>query len=238
MSDLAVMQRFIRAYENLATRSRSALEVRVANGTQGYKVNLLGVMSLRAPSLIITAPMTATKQLLAVQRGTRIQCSWDGPGSKCDFTATVSNMVFEPAPILYLGDLHGLKLSRERRQPRAVVSLPAAVRMPRLVPVLTTDLSVGGALVATNEVFRLSIGDHIEMSLRVKLIGREYTLTLPASVASMPGAIDPAHPQIEFLALEFKELDEMTQLVLGGYVNGRLAEEVDLLSRTLAGLAA
>lgn len=238
MSDIAAMQRFIRAYENLANRARSSLEVRVGTSDQLYKVQLLGVMSLRAPSLIITAPMTLSKQLLAVQRGTRMTCSWDGPGYKCDFNATVANLVFEPAPIVYLGELHAIKQSRPRTFARAVVSMPAAVRVPRLMPVLVTDLSVGGAMVASAETFRLTVGQRIEMSLRVRLLNREYTLAIPASVASLPGNLDPAHPQVDFLALEFLELDEQTQLVLNGFVNGRLAEEVDLLSRTLAGLTA
>jgi len=238
MSDIATMQRFIRSYENLATRARSTLEVRIGNSDQPYKVQLLGVMSLRAPSLITTAPMTVTKQLLAVQRGTRMTCSWDGPGYKCDFNATVSNLVFEPAPIVYLGELHGIKQSRERTFARAVVSLPAAVRVPRLMPVLVTDLSVGGALVASAETFRLTVGQRVEVSLRLKLLNREYTLAIPASVAALPGNLDTAHPQVDFMALKFLELDEQTQLILNGYVNGRLAEEVDLLSRTLAGLAA
>jgi len=238
MSDLAAMQRFIRAYENLAARSRSALEVRLGSSEQPYKVQLLGVMNLRAPSLIITAPMTVNKQLLAVQRGTRLNCSWDGPGYRCDFSGTVSNLVFEPAPIVYLGELHAIKQSRARTYARAVVSIPAAVRVPRLMPVLVTDLSVGGARVAANEVFRLTVGQRVEMSLRVKLLGREYTLSIPSSVTQLPGAIDAAHPQTEFMSIEFLELDEQTQLVLNGFVNGRLAEEVDLLSRTLLALAA
>jgi len=238
MSDLAAMQRFIRSYENLGARSRSALEVRIGNSEQPYKVQLLGVMNLRAPSLIITAPMTVSKQLLAVQRGTRLNCSWDGPGYRCDFIGTVSNLVFEPAPIVYLGELHAIKQSRPRTYSRAVVSMPAAVRVPRLMPVLVTDLSVGGAMVAANEVFRLAVGQRIEMSLRVKLLGREYTLSIPCNVTQLPGAIDAAHPQVEFMSIEFLELDEQTQLVLNGFVNGRLAEEVDLLSRTLVALTA
>jgi hypothetical protein len=93
-------------------------------------------------------------------------------------------------------------------------------------------------MVAANEMFRLTVGQRIEMSLRVKLLGREYTLSIPCNVTQLPGAIDAAHPQTEFMSIEFLELDEQTQLVLNGFVNGRLAEEVDLLSRTLVALTA
>ena len=66
MSDLAAMQRFIRSYENLGARSRSALEVRIGNSEQPYKVQLLGVMNLRAPSLItaVSSPLRQRRNLV------------------------------------------------------------------------------------------------------------------------------------------------------------------------------
>jgi hypothetical protein len=236
MADLAIMQRFSRAYENTNARSRSTLQLALGNSPAQYRVQVLGVSGLRSPTLIISAPTNVANSLLAITRGVRTVCTWEGPGESLEFRATVTSLVFEPAPLVYLGELHGLKPLRHRVGPRALTSMPAAIRTPRLVPVLVVDLSIGGAQVATAEDHRLGIGQKLELSLRLKMLGREYTLTLPGEVNSVPGAIDFAHPNIEFVTIAFDPLDEHTELVLSNYINTRLIEEVDIISRTLMSL--
>jgi hypothetical protein len=236
MADLAIMQRFSRAYENTSARSRATLQMTMGNSQEKYRVQLLGVSGLRSPTLIISAPMNAAKSLLAITRGLRIFCTWEGPGEALEFRATVTSLVFEPTPLVYLGELHGLKPLRHRAGPRALTSMPAAIRTPRLVPVLVVDLSTGGAQVATAEDHRLGVGQKLELSLRLKMLGRDYTMTLPGEVTGVPGAIDPAHPNIEFVTMAFDPLDEHSELVLSNYVNTRLIEEVDIISRTLLSL--
>ena len=196
MADLSIMQRFSRAYENTSARSRSTLQLTLANSTDKYRVQLLGVSGLRSPTLIISAPMNAAKSLLGITRGVRTVCTWEGPGETLEFRAIVTSLVFEPVTLVYLGELHGLKSLRNRSGPRALTSMPAAIRTPRLVPVLVVDLSLGGAQVATAEDHRLGVGQKLELSLRLKMLGRDYTMTLPGEVTSIPGPIDPAHPNI------------------------------------------
>ena len=236
MADLSIMQRFSRAYENTSARSRSTLQLTLANSTDKYRVQLLGVSGLRSPTLIISAPMNAAKSLLGITRGVRTVCTWEGPGETLEFRAIVTSLVFEPVPLVYLGELHGLKSLRNRSGPRALTSMPAAIRTPRLVPVLVVDLSLGGAQVATAEDHRLGVGQKIDLALRMKMLGRDYTMTLPGEVTSIPGPIDPAHPNIEFVTMAFDPLDEHSELVLSNYVNTRLIEEVDIISRTLLSL--
>ena len=233
MADLSIMQRFSRAYENTSARSRSTLQLTLANSTDKYRVQLLGVSGLRSPTLIISAPMNAAKSLLGITRGVRTVCTWEGPGETLEFRAIVTSLVFEPVTLVYLGELHGLKSLRNRSGPRALTSMPAAIRTPRLVPVLVVDLSLGGAQVATAEDHRLGVGQKLELSLRLKMLGRDYTMTLPGEVTSIPGPIDVAHPNIEFVTMAFDPLDEHSELVLSNYVNTRLIEEVDIISRTL-----
>jgi len=236
MADLAIMQRFSRAYENTSARSRATLQLTIGSSPEKYRVQLLGVSGLRSPTLIISAPTNVAKSLLAITRGVRTVCTWEGPGESLEFRATVTSLVFEPAPLVYLGELHGLKSLRHRAGPRALTAMPAAIRTPRLVPVLVVDLSTGGAQVATAEDHRLGVGQKLELALRMKMLGRDYTMTLPGEVTSVPGAIDPAHPNIEFVTMVFDPLDEHTELVLSNYVNMRLIEEVDIISRTLLSL--
>jgi len=230
------MQRFSRAYENTSARSRATLQMTMGNSQEKYRVQILGVSGLRSPTLIISAPTNAAKSLLAITRGVRTVCTWEGPGESLEFRATVTSLVFEPAPLVYLGELHGLKPLRHRSGPRALTSMPAAIRTPRLVPVLVVDLSTGGAQVATAEDHRLGVGQKLELALRMRMLGRDYTMTLPGEVSSVPGAIDPTHTNIEFVTLAFDPLDEHTELVLSNYVNMRLIEEVDIISRTLLSL--
>ena len=236
MSDISIMQRFTRSYENTSLRSRSTLLLAFTNSPQQYKVQLLGASGQRSPTLIVSAPVNAAKSLLAITRGIRVTCTWEGPADLMEFRATVTSLVFEPSAIVYLGELHGLKLSRHREGPRAVTALPAAIRTPRLLPVLTVDLSRGGAQFATSEDHRLGVGQKIELALRLKLHDRDYTLNLPGEVISVPGVTDPAHPNVEFVSMAFDPLDEHSELVLENYVLGRLVDEVDLITRTLTNL--
>lgn len=120
------MERFARAYGDLPHRSRFELQVSPGDSDRRFPVELLGAM--RSPRhLLISAPANRDNSLIAVTKGQAMTCRWCNATTAFRFRAVIANPAFEPAPVVYLGQLHA---ARRRTLPRALAALSASVRTP------------------------------------------------------------------------------------------------------------
>lgn len=226
------MERFARDYGDLPARSRFELQVSPGDSERRFAVDLLGVV--RSPRhLVISAPANPDKSLIAVAKGQAMTCRWFNATTVFRFRAVIANLAFEPAPLVYLGQLHAARRRTLRTLPRALAAISASVRTPAAHAALVTDLSVGGAQIGSLTDLQVHAGQQVELSFRPRLVGRDFVVTLNCTVASVQGHADPRHPEIHFYGLNFLELAERDLLVLHACVQERLAQESDLLSQML-----
>lgn len=226
------MEVFVRAYAEVGRRTRLELQVFPGESEQKFTVAVLGVMRAQR-LLMVAAPRTRDGSLIAVGKGLGMTCQWLNATTAFRFRALITNLAFEPAPIVYLGQPSGVRRRTLRGDPRAVAALTAAVRSPAVHAALVTDLSISGARIGLASQGALKAGQRVELALRPKLFGRDYTLDLACTVAGDLGAADPDHPLIHFYGLHFESPSDHALLVLHACVQERLAQETDLLSQLL-----
>jgi hypothetical protein len=96
------------------------------------------------------------------------------------------------------------------------------------------DLSVGGARVAVPSDRTLQAQQHCELVLQVQMINRAYPLQLRGTLTSVMGTNDPAHPDVQFVGVEFRELSDADLLTLHACVQEHLVQEADWLTHVLS----
>jgi len=226
------MERFARAHAEALLRARTELQMQPAGSATRYTVELIGV-DQASRMAIVSAPRGVDRSLMAVHQGQIVICRWMNATTAFRFEAAISRLVFDPFPVLYLGELHGIQYRQLRDLPRARTAIAASLRTPVPMAAMVTDLSVSGARVGVSNVIALDVGQEAELSVRVRLFQQDFTLTLACRIASDQGETDPEHPDIHFYGLGFSHLRGEEQLALHGIVQQQLALEGDRLGRLL-----
>jgi len=226
------MERFARAHSEGLLRARTELQMQPAGSASRYTVELIGVDS-GSRMIIVSAPRGPDRSLMAVHQGQIVICRWMSPSTAFRFEAAIARLVFDPLPVLYLGELHGIQYRQMRELPRARTAIAASLRTPVPMAAMVTDLSVSGARVGVSNIIPLDVGQEGELSLRVRLFQQDFTLTLGCRIASDQGETEPDHPDIHFYGLGFINLRPEEQLALHGIVQQQLASESDRLGRLL-----
>jgi hypothetical protein len=230
--EASALERFARTYAEIARRWRPRLRITTADGRRHYMVDVLGLNPVDR-SVLLSAPITADGSLVAVLRNQALACRWTNPLAVYAFRGLITNLAFDPQPVVFLGQLHAVRRFAQRKLPRAITAMTASLATPKLHAALITDLSVGGALVGVGSELRLTVGDKVELGLRPRLMERDFVLKLPCLVASDRSNLDPQHPAIHFYGLVFVDPDETSQLVLHGCVQQLLLEQADQLGQLL-----
>lgn len=230
------MERFARSCADQLRRRRAEMQVQPIGSERKFTVEMFGLLST-GRMIAVSAPANPDRSLVAVMPGGLLRCRWLNPSTVFQFDAAIKKLVFEPVPMLHLGDLHAIQSRELRGLPRARAALPASLRVPSPVAALVTDLSVSGAQIAMAAGPDLAAGHTVELSLRHSLFHREFVLTLSCRVAADQGALDPEHPSIHFYGLVFEGPGESQQLILHGIVQEHLAREADRLGQLLLSVA-
>jgi hypothetical protein len=228
----SALERFANSFRKGIKNRRGQLRVSLADGKRHYFVDVLGVNPADR-SLLLTAPTTADKSLVAVMRNQALSCRWANSIAVYGFRGLITNLGFDPAPVVHLGHLHKIQRHTQRQLPRVVTALPATLAAARTHAVLVTDLSVGGAQIGISSDLQVQVGDPVELGLRLRLLKRDFVIKLKCTIAMMRGAADPAHPSIHSYGLVFAAPDDPTLLTLHGYVQQMLLEQADQLSQML-----
>jgi len=226
------MTHLAKAYAELHRRARFEIQLSPAEGAKWFTVTILGV-SRASGHLIVTAPQTPDRALIPVSRGNSMSCSWANSAYLFKFRATITNLAFEPTPLVYLGQIQGVRRQSVRAESRALTALSAAIHTPTAQPALITDLSTLGARIGTATALTLKAGQPLKLTLRPRMLGRDFEMTLRCTLVSSLAAADPLHPHVQFYGLKFQNISNDDRLVLHAYVQERLAVEADYLSQLL-----
>jgi len=226
------LEAFARGYGGAFERSRIKLLVTPGESDKSFPVTMLGVLAKRR-YLIVSAPTTADGSLIAVFKGLTLNCRWFNASTAFVFQATITKVIFEPEPLLYLKLSNRTSRRAVRTLPRALVNLPAALRSDSVLTAMVVDLSVTGARVAVTRGNALQLGQSFELSIKPHILDRDFLLTIPCKVATAaePGPAD--HPEIVFHGVKFDELTDHDLLVLQAYVQECLMNEMDVLAHVL-----
>ncbi|MFT3905430.1 MAG: hypothetical protein QM718_03900 [Steroidobacteraceae bacterium] len=90
------MERFARAYANIARRARFELAIELGNQAR-YTVGALGVLR-RDGTLVVAAPRNAEQALVAVGKGQALVCRWFNASTAFRFRAVICAICRGPWP--------------------------------------------------------------------------------------------------------------------------------------------
>ena len=226
------MSNLAKAYGELHRRARFEIQISPAEGAKWFTVTMLGV-SRATGHVIVSAPQTPDRALIQISRGNSVSCSWANSAYLFKFRATITNLAFEPTPLVYLGQVQGVRRQSVRAESRALTALSAAIHAPKAQPALITDLSTLGARIGTATALSLRAGQPLKLTLRPRMLGRDFEMTLRCTLVNSLAAADPLHPHVQFYGLKFQNISDEDRLVLHAYVQERLAVEGDYLSQLL-----
>ena len=229
----ASLTKLAKDYGDAAQRARFTLSIAPGDGTQTYTVWVLGVVREKR-HLIVTAPTTTNNALIAVVKGQSLTCRWFNPTTAFRFKAASLKLAFEPIPVLYLELPTEIERKVARRLPRALINMHAVMRRADSLEALVLDLSVGGARLALTRDATLALHEQFQLSIRPRMLDRSFLLTIECVVTNVMGATDAAHPEVQFVGVEFRDVSEHDLLILHACVQEQLAYEADWLTQVLS----
>ena len=230
-----MLEAFAKAHGDTHVRSRFTMTIVPTGSDRTFPVVSLGILPAKR-ELIVSAPKTPDGALIAVYQGLSLRCTWLNASALFRFDATITKVVFEPEPLLYLRLAEQTQQRSVRTVPRALVNLPAVVRTPTVETVLLVDLSITGARVAILKDTDLPIGHQLEMSIKPKLMLQMDLDVMLNIKCTVMGEAEPASadfPGVVYRGLKFTEVSERDLIVLHAYVQQNLVNEMDSLAHVL-----
>lgn len=228
-----MLEAFAKIHGNTQERSRFNMLITPAGSERSFPVASLGILPARR-ELLVSAPKTADGALIAVYQGLSLRCSWFNASALFRFDATVTKVMFEPQPLLYLRLSDHTYHRAVRTVPRALCNLPAVVRTPQVESVLVVDCSITGARIAIPKDTALPKGHQLELSIKPQLqLDMDVLLTLQCTVMGDPEPARADFPDIVFHGLKFNGVSERDLLILHAYVQQSLVAEMDNLAHVL-----
>jgi hypothetical protein len=199
---------------------------------QIFSTRVIGVAE-DGTGLIMSGPIWTEGTNAAVKEGDIWTLRAMYGGAAVRFDATVGQVSSAPFPHFYLSHISGIERRNVRQWPRAFTSLWAmrAGEAPRVI----TDLSVGGARIATKAQSPLQVGQTVVLSCVLKMIIGNREMGLDATVVNLYGRSDPKHSQVEFYGVKFDSLAERSILLIHAYVQEHLNAELDRIWHVLTG---
>jgi len=230
-----MLEAFAKLHGDTHVRSRFTMTIVPAGSERSFPVVALGVLPAKR-ELIVSAPKTPDGSLIAVYQGLSLRCHWFNASALFRFDVTVTKVVFEPEPLLYLRLAEQTQQRSVRTVPRALVNLPAVVRTPTVETVLLVDLSITGARIAILKDTELPTGHVLEMAIKPKLqlqMDLDVMLNIKCTVMGEPEPASADFPGVVYRGLKFTDVCERDLIVLHAYVQQNLVEEMDSLAHVL-----
>jgi hypothetical protein len=222
-----------RSYANFDERSRFGMRIGRDERAESYPAFVIGVVNDKR-YLILSAPVNNENVLLPIVKDELWLCRLFNATTVFRFMGRVLKVAYEPIPYIHMELPKSIERRMVRKQPRALSSLAATLHYPDGDPAIIVDISVSGARLAVKSTTPLQNNSVIPLFTDINILNRLYPLHISAKITATFGAADPKFPNVHFYGAQFTNLDATTTLVLHGYVQERLTEELDRLSRVLA----
>jgi c-di-GMP-binding flagellar brake protein YcgR len=236
-SERSPLEKLARSRSQLLRRHGQQIQIWFGSAQRQFAVSVYGIYPAEG-SLVLSAPVGADGGLVAVQRDQPIGCRWSSPLAVYTFRAMISELSFRPHAVLHAGQVNSVVRFTRRKLPRVPAAHPATLHAGQVSePAMLVDLSVAGAQVAVTTGMVLKEGQQVQVGLRLRLLERDRILRLDCTVVADRGEPDPEHPLVHFYGLRFAEQDEVTALVLLGYVQQLMLQQNDSLGRLLQSAA-
>jgi hypothetical protein len=222
----------MRDFHGAVGSSRVGVRVSREDSSETYPCWVLGADEQHG--LIITAPAKPDRSIVPVTEGQTWIFRMMYLTAAVKFNGTVRKVQFEPTPLMNISLPKQVELRHVRASPRVATCMRATIDYGKEVPVLITDIGVGGMRVAMErERWDPKPGHRITLTFEITMLAQDYHFKVPATVVSKPHELDKRYPTLSFAGLKIEAQSETEKLVLHSYVFERTALDFNALWKSL-----
>ncbi len=221
------------SYAKFDERSRFGMRIARDERGQSFPSFIVGVVKDKR-YLILTAPANKDNVLMPIAKDEVWLCRLFNTTTVFRFMGRVLKVGYDPMPYVHIELPKNVERRMVRKQPRALSSLPATLHRADGDPAIIVDVSVSGVRFAVPADTPLEKYSVVPLFINISMLDRVFQLVINAKITATFGANDSKFRTVHFYGAQFEELDEIASLVLHGFVQEQLAEELGRLSRALA----
>ena len=223
---------YARDFHSAVGNSRVGVRVSREDTGETYPCWVLGADEQHG--LIITAPTRSDRSIVPVNEGQTWVFRMMYLTAAVKFSGTVRKVQFEPTPLMNISLPKQVELRHVRASPRVATCMRATIDYGKEVPVMITDIGVGGMRIAMErERWDPKPGHRITLSFEIAMLGQDYHFKVPATIVGKPHELDKRYPALCFAGLKIEAQSEIEKLVLHSYVFERTALDFNALWKAL-----
>jgi len=187
-----------------------------------------------AHGLIVTAPSKPDRSLLPITEGQIWVFRLLYLTAACKFNGTINKVQFDPTPLLHVSPPRQVEMRTIRSSPRVATCIRGFIDLGRQVPVLISDIGVGGLCIAVEHAqVELHKGQQMQVSFSIPMLGVSYNFKVPATVICVRPELEKRFPALQFAGVKIEAQSETERLVLHSYVYERTATDFNALWKAL-----
>ena len=226
------MEVFAREFHNSSGQSRVGVRLSREDTNDGFPCWILGADEMYG--LVVTAPTRPDRSLVPASEGQVWTFRMMYLTAVVKFQATVRKVQFEPIPMLYCSTPKQVEMRQIRASPRVAVCLRGTLDLGHPIPMLIADVGTHGLrIVVERKTCDLKPGQRVKVSFSIKMLDKDYTFKVPATVVVIRHEFDKRHPDLQFVGVKIEAQTETELLVLHSFVYQRSATEFNSLWKTL-----
>jgi c-di-GMP-binding flagellar brake protein YcgR len=220
-------------YARASAISRSGFRVSRDERSESYTCRVVGIGERRG--LLLTAPAKDDRSYVAISEGQNWLFRTFYATAAIRFTGTIEKVLFDPFPYFHVEIPALVEMRHIRKVQRVGVCLDATLELGAPIEAVIVDLSSTGMRIAVDDGVELQETQSLKIVFRFTLLGQLRELRVHATVVRNQGNADSLHPQTRFYGLGVETQTDFDQLLLHAYVQGCVINELDGLSKMLAG---
>ena len=198
-----------------------------------FSCHVIGMAERR--HLILSAPVREDRSYVAVSEGQTWLFRTFYATAAIRFSGKVEKLVFEPFPYFHVEVPAQVEMRHVRKMQRVTVCMDATLDLAQPAAGLVLDLSGTGMRLCVAADTPLEEKQRFTIQFRVQVFDEWHPLTVQATVVRCLGAADPMHPQVQFYGIGLETQSERDRLLLHTFVQSCVIQELDGLSKVLAG---
>lgn len=223
---------FSRDFNSAVGNSRIGVRISREDAGESFPCWVLGADEQHG--LIVTVPTKNDRSIVPVNEGQTWIFRMLYLTAAVKFSGTVRKVQFEPVPLLNIGMPKQVELRHVRASPRVSTCMRATIEHGKEIPVLITDIGVGGMRVAVErERWDPKPGQRVTLIFHINMLGQDYNFKVPATIVSKPHDLDKRYPTLTFAGLKIEAQSEIEKLVLHSYIYERIALDFNALWKSL-----